>query len=184
MGLPAHYDEVPGLVPKQDVVLDLSVLRSPSETKTHVPVSRSVKRVPGRVNARLPRGHGPAPVLLGALVDLLKECVRTRAEAAARGESNRDELGIALIIFNNRGDICFLASLALTGTKDGQAGIKTCEDSRARDRSLRDCNSSDFKRNAAARQQVEEHDVEVKVATTTMECYCLCSSQPSFIWTT
>ena len=33
MGLPAHYDEVEGLVPKQDAALDLSVLRSPSDTK-------------------------------------------------------------------------------------------------------------------------------------------------------
>jgi hypothetical protein len=111
MGLPAHYDEVPGLVPKQDVALDLSVLRGPSETKTHVPVCRSVKRVPGSVNVRLPRGHGPTPILLGALIDLLKERMRTRTEAAAGGENNRDELGIALIIFNNCGDIGFLASL-------------------------------------------------------------------------
>ena len=55
MGLPAHYDEVPGPVPKQDAALDLSALRSPSDTKTHVPVSRSAKLAPGRVNVRLPR---------------------------------------------------------------------------------------------------------------------------------
>ena len=33
MRLQAHYDEVEGLVPKQDAVLDLSVLRSPSDAK-------------------------------------------------------------------------------------------------------------------------------------------------------
>ena len=94
------------------------------------------------MNVRLPRGYGPFPILLGALIDLLKERVRTRTEAAAGGENNRDELGIALIIFKNCGDTAFLASLTLTGAKDGQDGIKACEDSRARDRSWCDCNAS------------------------------------------
>ena len=53
-----------------------------------------------------------------------------------------------------------------------EGGIKAGEDSRARDRSLRDCNTSDFKCNAPARQQFDgEHDVQVEVATTTNEAY-------------
>ena len=102
--LPANHDEIAGEVAQQNVVLDLRVLCGTSHAEAHVPVRGSVKRVPCGLNGRLPDAHVTAAVFSGATVDMPEVLLRTRAKAAAGGEHNRDEKGIALIVLNNSGD--------------------------------------------------------------------------------
>ena len=54
----------------------------------------------------------------GATVDMFEVLLRTRAKAAAGGEHNRDEKGIALIMLNNSRDSGAAAPLALTCAED------------------------------------------------------------------
>ena len=110
MRLPADHDEIAGEVAQQNVVLDLRVLCGTSHAKAHVPVRGSVKRAPCGLNGRLPDAHVTATAFSGATVDMPEVLLRTRAKAAAGGEHNGDEKGIALIVLNNSGDSC--ASLA------------------------------------------------------------------------
>ena len=101
MRLPADNDEIAGEVAEQDVVLDLRVLCSTGHAEAHVPVRGSVERVPCGLNVRLPDAHVAAAVFSSATVDMLEILLRTGAKAAAGGEHNRDEKGIALIVLNN-----------------------------------------------------------------------------------
>ena len=105
MRLPANHDEIAGEVAQQNVVLDLRVLCGTSHAEAHVPVRGSVKRVPCGLNGRLPDAHVTAAVFSGATVDMPEVLLRTWTKAAAGGEHNRDEKGIALIVLNNSGDI-------------------------------------------------------------------------------
>ena len=77
----------------------------------------------------LPDAHVTAAVFSGATVDMLEVLLRTRAKAAAGGEHNRDEKGIALIALNNSGDSGASAPLALTCAEDAQdrVGASTIE---------------------------------------------------------
>ena len=101
MRLPADNDEIAGEVAEQDVVLDLRVLCGTGHAEAHVPVRGSVERVPCGLNVRLPDAHVAAAVFSSATVDMLEILLRTGAKAAAGGEHNRDEKGIALIVLNN-----------------------------------------------------------------------------------
>ena len=66
-----------------------------SHAEAHVPVRGSVERAPCGLNVRLPDTHVAAVVFSGATVDMLEIFLRTGAKAAAGGEQNRDEKGIA-----------------------------------------------------------------------------------------
>ena len=118
MRLPAYYDKVAGEVAQQNVVLDLRVLCGTSHAEAHVPVRGSVERAPCSLNVRLPDAHVAAAVFSSATVDMLEILLRTGAKAAAGGEHNRDEKGIALIVLNNSRDSGAAAPLALTCAED------------------------------------------------------------------
>ena len=116
--LPANHDEIAGEVAQQNVVLDLRVLCGTSHAEAHVPVRGSVKRNTCGLNGRLPDAHVTAAVFSGATVDMPEILLRSRAKAAAGGEHNRDEKGIALIVLNNSRDSGAAAPLALTCAED------------------------------------------------------------------
>ena len=100
-GLPANHDEIAGEVAQQNVVLDVRVLCGTSHAEEHVPVRGSAKRAPCGLRDRLPDAHVTAADFWGATVDMPEVLLRTRAKAAAGGEHNRDEKGIALIVRDN-----------------------------------------------------------------------------------
>ena len=143
--LPANHDEIAGEVAQQNVVLDLRVLCGTSHAEAHVPVRGSVKRVPCGLNGRLPDAHVTAAVFSGATVDMPEVLLRTRAKAAAGGEHNRDEKGIALIVLNNSGDSGASAPFALTCAEDAQDRVRASQDTRPGDRGLGDGHTSDLK---------------------------------------
>ena len=118
MRLPADHDEIAGEVAEQNVVLDLRVLCGTGHAEAHVPVRGSVERAPCGLNVRLPDTHVAAAVFSSATVDMLEKLLRTGAKAAAGGEHNRDEKGIALIVLNNSRDSGAAAPLALTCAED------------------------------------------------------------------
>ncbi len=118
MRLPADHDEIAGEVAEQDVALDLRVLCGTGRAEAHVPVCGSVERAPSGLNVRLPDAHVAAAVLSSATIDLLEILLRTGAKAAAGGENNRDEKGIALIVLSNSSDSGAAAPLALPCAED------------------------------------------------------------------
>ena len=79
-----------------------------------------MKRAPCGLDGRLPDAHVTAAVFSGAAVDMPEVLLRTRAEATAGGEHNRDKKGIALIVLNNSGDSGASAPFALTCAEDSQ----------------------------------------------------------------
>ena len=81
----------------------LRVLCGTSHAEEHVPVRGSAKRAPCGLRDRLPDAHVTAADFWGATVDMPEVLLRTRAKAAAGGEHNREEKGIALIVLNIRG---------------------------------------------------------------------------------
>ena len=114
MRLLTDHDDIAGEVAEQDVVLDLRVLCGTGHAEAHIPVRGSVERAPSGLNVRLPDAHVAAAVFSSATVDMLEILLRTGAKAAAGGEHNRDEKGIALIALINRGDSGASAQFALT----------------------------------------------------------------------
>ena len=146
MRLPANYDEIASEVAQQNAALDMCVLCGTSHAEAHVPVRGSVKHVPCGLNGRLPDAHVTATVFSGATVDMLEAFLRTGAKAAAGGEHNGDEKGIALIIMlNNRRDSGAAAPLALTCAEDAQDLVGASKDTRSGYRGFGDGKPGDLK---------------------------------------
>ena len=107
-----------------------------------------MRRAPCGLNGRLPDAHVTAAVFSGATVDMPEVLLRTRAKAAAGGEHNRDEKGIALIVLSNSGDSGASAPFALTCAEDAQDRVRASQDTRPGDRGLGDGHTSDLKRDS------------------------------------
>ena len=104
MRFPANHDGIAGEIAQKNVGLKFRVLCGTSHAEAHVPVRGSVQRAPFGLSGRLPDAHVAATVFSGAAVHMPEALLRTRAKAAAGGEHNRDEKGIALIVLSNSGD--------------------------------------------------------------------------------
>ena len=82
--------------------------------------------------------HYPAPVRLSNLEDFFEKRARTRAKTRTRGDNDRDEKGIALIVINECRSSSFIASRILLSSQKIQNCAGASQSARASKRAL--CN--------------------------------------------
>ena len=116
----------------------MRVHRRTRHIETHVPVGGRIKRAPGSKDLGLPRRHYPVPVRLGSLEDFLEKGARIWAKTPTRGDNDRDEKGVALIVINNCRSSSMIASRILLCSQEIQNRAGTSKSARASDRALCD----------------------------------------------
>ncbi len=109
----------------------MRVHRRTRHTETHVPVGGRIKRAPGSKDLGLPRRHYLVSVRLGSLEDFLEKGARTWTKTPTRGDDDRDEKGIALIVTSNFRSMSIIASRILLCLQRAQNRAGTSKSARA-----------------------------------------------------